>query len=79
MHSTPKNSIELAWLIRRDSIEMTHVSGASHIGSDLSAADAIAVLYFDVMKVDPKKPEDLNRDIFLMGKGTRECRPLFLL
>jgi Transketolase, N-terminal subunit len=69
MHSTPKNSIELAWLIRRDSIEMTHVSGASHIGSDLSAADAIAVLYFDVMKVDPEKPEDSNRDIFLMGKG----------
>jgi len=69
MNSTPKNSIDLAWLIRRDSIEMTHVSGASHIGSDLSAADAIAVLYFDVMKIDPKKPEDPNRDIFLMGKG----------
>ena len=69
MNSTPKNSVDLAWLIRRDSIEMTHVSGASHIGSDLSAADAIAVLYFDVMRIDPKKPEDPNRDIFLMGKG----------
>jgi transketolase len=48
---------------------MTHISGASHIGSDLSAADGIAVLYFDVMKIDPKKPGDPNRDIFLMGKG----------
>jgi transketolase N-terminal domain/subunit len=77
MNSTPKNSIDLAWLIRRDSIEMTHISGASHIGSDLSAADAIAVLYFDVMKIDPKKPEDPNRDIFFMGKGTCECGLVF--
>jgi transketolase N-terminal domain/subunit len=71
MHSTPKNSIELAWLIRRDSIEMTHVSGASHIGSDLSAADAIAVFYFDVMHTDPKNPKILIVISSLWEKDTR--------
>ena len=32
-------SKQLAWLIRRHGIEMTHVSGGSHIGAILSVAD----------------------------------------
>jgi hypothetical protein len=77
MNSIPKNSIDLAWLIRRDSIEMTHISGASHIGSDLSAADAIAVLYFDVMKIDSEETRRSESRYLLDGQGTRECCLVF--
>ncbi len=69
MQNSPYTSEELAWLIRRDSIEMTHKSHASHIGSDLSCADMLAVLYNEVMRIDPKNPDWNDRDYFLMGKG----------
>ena len=60
---------ELAWQIRRDSIEMTHVSGVSHIGSCLSIADILAVLYNDVMRVFPGDPRNAERDRFILSKG----------
>ena len=37
-------SEQLAWLIRRHGVEMTHLSGGSHIASILSVADIIADL-----------------------------------
>ena len=46
----------LAWLIRRNGLEMTHLSRGSHIGSIFSAAEIIAVLYSRVLKVDPAIP-----------------------
>ena len=64
-----RNSTQLAWLIRRHGIEMTHLSGGSHIGAVLSAADIIAVLYADIMHYDPKNPEWDGRDRFIMSKG----------
>ena len=48
------NSEQLAWRIRRHGVEMTHLSGGSHIGSVLSVADILAVLYADVLKYDAK-------------------------
>ena len=49
------NSKQLAWKIRRHAVEMTHLSRGSHIGSILSVADIVAVLYNDIANVDPKK------------------------
>ena len=48
-----RTSEALAWLLRRHGIEMTHLSGGSHIGAILSVADIIAVLYADVLRYDP--------------------------
>lgn len=62
-------SEELAWLIRRHGIEMTHLSGGSHIGAILSVADIIAVLYADVLKYDPENPEWEDRDRMILSKG----------
>lgn len=62
-------SNQLAWLIRRHGIEMTHLSGGSHIGAILSVADIIAVLYADVLKYDPEKPEWEDRDRMILSKG----------
>lgn len=63
------NSEQLAWKIRRHGVEMTHLSGGSHLGAILSVADIMAVLYNDVLRVDPKNPDDENRDRFILSKG----------
>lgn len=63
------NSQELAWKIRRHGIEMTHLSGGSHIGSVLSVADIIAVLYADVARIDAENPKWQDRDRIILSKG----------
>ena len=59
----------LAWLIRRNGLEMTHLSRGSHIGSVLSVAEIIAVLYSSVLNVDPKYPNKPDRDRLILSKG----------
>ena len=59
----------LAWLIRRNGLEMTHISHGSHIGSVLSVAEIIAVLYSSVLNVDPKQPKKPDRDRLILSKG----------
>ncbi len=60
---------KLAWHIRRHGIEMTHLSGGSHIGAILSVADIVAVLYGSVMNVFPNDPTCKMRDRFILSKG----------
>ena len=62
-------SQHLAWKIRRHGVEMTHLSGGSHLGAILSVADIMAVLYADVLRIDPKNADDENRDRFILSKG----------
>lgn len=62
-------SKQLAWKIRRHGIEMTHLSGGSHIGAVMSVADIIAVLYAEVMNYDPHNPKMDSRDRFILSKG----------
>ena len=63
------NSEQLAWLIRRHGIEMTHISHGSHIGAILSVADIVAVLYNDVANISPENLKDENRDRVILSKG----------
>jgi len=62
-------SMQLAWKIRRHGIEMTHLSGGSHIGSILSVADIIAVLYNDIANINSTNPMMDNRDRIILSKG----------
>ena len=62
-------SEQLAWLIRRHGIEMTHLSGGSHIGAILSVADIMAVLYADVLNYKADEPKWAGRDRFILSKG----------
>lgn len=64
-----RTSQELAWLIRRHAVEMTALSGGSHIGSVLSVADILAVLYADVLNVDSDNPAWDERDRVILSKG----------
>ena len=62
-------SEQLAWKIRRHGVEMTHLSGGSHIGAILSVADIVAVLFTDILKYDAKNPKWEDRDRFILSKG----------
>jgi transketolase len=63
------SSIEFAKRVRIDSLRMVARANASHIGSALSIADIVAVLYTEVLNIDPKNPVDMNRDRFILSKG----------
>lgn len=63
------SSEQLAWLIRRHGVEMTHLSGGSHIGAIMSVADIVAVLYAEVMKYRADEPRWEGRDRFILSKG----------
>ena len=63
------DSRALAQKIRRHVLEMTSRGGSSHIGSALSVADLLAVLYGGVLQVDPAHPRDPDRDRFVLSKG----------
>ena len=62
-------SEQLAWKICRHDVEMTHLSGGSHIGAVLSVADIMAVLYADVLHYRPLEPKWAERDRLIMSKG----------
>lgn len=59
----------LAKNIRVQALQMVHQARASHIGSALSICDIVAVLYGQIMHVDPKQPKLNNRDRFILSKG----------
>ena len=48
---------------------MCNVGASGHIGSMLSSADLIAVLYEKILNVDPNYPDDPDRDRFILSKG----------
>ena len=62
--------------IRIESLKMVHRSGASHIGSALSIADILAVLYGYIMQLDPQNDLLEDRDRFILSKG-HSCVALY--
>lgn len=63
------DTVRLAKKIRLNSIRMVNAGGSSHIGSVLSIADILAVLYGSVMVFDPLNPKLDERDRFILSKG----------
>lgn len=55
--------------IRRRDLQMVVDAGNGHIGGDFSATDILATLYFGVLRVDPARPDDPQRDRFILSKG----------
>ena len=60
---------ELARKIRRSVVEMCHLGKSAHVGAALSMADIVAVLYNDILHVDPANPDMPERDRFILSKG----------
>jgi len=55
--------------VRRNVIKMIASTRAAHIGSALSVADILVVLYFGIMKIKPKSPDWPLRDRLVFSKG----------
>jgi transketolase len=58
-----------ARLIRSTSLTMVHAAKLGHPGGDLSAADILAALYFQVLRIDAAHPKWPGRDRFILSKG----------
>ncbi|NJD01492.1 MAG: transketolase [Ruminiclostridium sp.] len=59
----------LAVKIRQHCIRMTNRGKSGHVGSMLSMADILTVLYGKILNVDPENPEWQERDRFILSKG----------
>ena len=62
--------------VRKLVLEMTSRSKSSHVGTALSVVDLLVCLYFRILRIDPKNPEDAARDRFLLSKG-HGCAALY--
>ncbi|MBQ1847794.1 MAG: transketolase, partial [Clostridia bacterium] len=59
--------------IRKLCIDELAAAGYGHIGGSMSICDILAVLYTDILHVDPKNPKDPDRDYLILSKG--HCGP----
>jgi len=59
----------LAKDIRKKLLFMHCKAGTSHIGSAFSIVEILIMLYFRILKINPKEPKDANRDRFILSKG----------
>jgi len=72
MPPEPMDKTNISWLakkIRRNVLQMTHRARSSHVGSCLSVADLLAVLYGKILRIDPRRPYWPDRDRFVLSKG----------
>jgi len=60
---------EKARELRTTILTMIHTAQSGHPGGSLSAADIMAVLYFDELNLDPANPGWEDRDRFVLSKG----------
>lgn len=67
-----KRVVELSIIankVRKNALTAVHSAQSGHPGGSLSIADLLTLLYFEVMKNDPKNPKDPDRDRFVLSKG----------
>jgi transketolase len=62
-------TIDISKQIRINVLRMTHKAIASHVGSCLSIADIVSVLYESCLNVRPDEPTWPERDRFILSKG----------
>lgn len=55
--------------VRQDIISMLVTAKSGHSAGPLDLADIVTALYFDIMNVDPKRPEWPERDVFFLSNG----------
>lgn len=62
--------------VRARVLRMAHAGRTPHVASALSCVDLLVALYFSVLRIDPAKPEDPDRDRLLLSKG-HGCMALY--
>ncbi|PRR82722.1 transketolase [Clostridium vincentii] len=61
--------ISIAKKVKKNIVEMIYEARSGHPGGSLSCADIITYLYYEKMNVNVEKPNDPNRDRFVLSKG----------
>ena len=74
MHSRSKkedfSDIEsIAKRIRGKVLELSHRAEVAHLASALSCVDILTMLYWKILRINPKNPKDPGRDRFILSKG----------
>ena len=55
--------------IRLRDLRMVYEAGLGHPGGEFRAIDILTTLYFGVLRYDPARPDDPERDRFVLSKG----------
>lgn len=55
--------------LRKKVIKLMVIAGGGHVGGALSMMDILVVLYYHILKIDPKNPKMPDRDRFVLSKG----------
>ena len=70
---TCKNLAALANEARMLALDAVHTAKSGHVGGSFSVIDALTVLYFNTMRIDPNDSKNPDRDRFVLSKG--HCSP----
>jgi transketolase len=71
-----RKAVELQYLAQQFRItvlDILHERGTGHWGGASSAAELLAALYFDVLRVRPDEPQWPERDRLVVSKGHASC------
>ncbi len=55
--------------VRGQVLDMSHKAGTAHLASSLSCVDILVACYWTALRIDPKKPDDRDRDRLVFSKG----------
>lgn len=55
--------------IRHRLVRMSHVAQTAHLAGALSCVDLLVALYWEILRIDPKQPQDPARDRLVFSKG----------
>jgi len=69
----PRETLRVAAEIRKGIVRALEAAGSGHIGGSMSIADLLAVLYTDILNIDPQNPQWEERDWVVLSKG--HCGP----
>lgn len=62
--------------VRRSVLEMAYRAKSAHTGGSLSCVEILTTLYFAIMQIDPKRPDDPKRDRLVFSKA-HDCKALY--
>ncbi|WFF05893.1 transketolase [Micromonospora sp. WMMD1076] len=66
---SPPRADTAAGRVRRRIVQMCGQARGGHLGGSMSLVEILLTLYQDVMRVDPARPDDPDRDIMVLSKG----------
>jgi transketolase len=55
--------------IREHVVDMCAGPEGGHLGGSMSIVELLTALYFEVLRVDPERPDDPERDVLVLSKG----------